>query len=50
MERRKLGLKGAEEGRDAGEWSGRLPTTGPYLLVLGTSRGGGEYRVRVEVR
>ena len=43
-------LKDAEEGRDAGEWSGRLPTTGPYLLVLGTSRGGGEYRVRVEVR
>ena len=41
-------LKGAEEGRDAGEWSGRLPATGAYLLVLGTSRGGGEYRVRVE--
>ena len=43
-------LKGAEEGRDAGEWSGRLPATGAYLLVLGTSRGGGEYWVHVEVR
>ena len=43
-------LKGTEEGRDAAEWTGRLPANGPYLLVLGTSRGGGEYRVRVEVR
>jgi hypothetical protein len=43
-------LKGTEEGRDAAEWSGRLPATGPYLLVLGTSRGGGEYAVHVEVR
>jgi len=43
-------LKGTEEGRDAAEWSGRLPTTGAYLLVLGTSRGGGEYSVHVEVR
>jgi hypothetical protein len=43
-------LKGTEEGRDAAEWSGRLRATGRYLLVLGTSRGGGEYFVHVEVR
>jgi hypothetical protein len=43
-------LEGAGEGRDAREWRGRLPTTGAYLLVIGTSRGGGEYKVRVEVR
>ncbi len=43
-------LEGAEEGRDAREWSGQLPATGRYLLVIGTSRGGGEYAVRLEVR
>ena len=42
-------LRGTEEGRDATEWSGRLPATGAYLLVLGTSRGGGEYSVHMEV-
>ena len=41
--------KRTEEGRDASEWSGRLPATGAYLLVLGTSRGGGEYSVHMEV-
>ena len=43
-------LEGAEEGRDARNWTGQLPTTGSYLLVIGTSRGGGEYLIRVEVR
>jgi hypothetical protein len=42
-------LEGSEEGRDAQHWTGRLPATGSYLLVVGTSRGGGEYSVRVEV-
>jgi hypothetical protein len=46
---RGIALKGTEEGRDAAEWSGRLPVTGPYLLVLGTSRGSGEYWVHVGV-
>jgi hypothetical protein len=43
-------LDGAEEGRDASNWAGRLPMTGSYLLVLGTSRGGGNYSLRVDVR
>jgi len=43
-------LEGADEGSDAREWRGRLPTTGAYLIVIGTSRGGGEYMVRVEAR
>ena len=43
-------LEGASEGSDAREWSGRLPATGAYLIVIGTSRGGGEYMVHVEVR
>lgn len=43
-------LPGAGEGEDAPRWSGRLPVSGKYLLVLGTMRGGGEYAVQVEVR
>ena len=43
-------LEGAGESSDAREWTGRLPTTGAYLIVIGTSRGGGEYMVRIEVR
>ena len=43
-------LPGAGEGQDAREWSGRLPVNGTYLLVLGTTRGGGEYRVRLQIR
>ncbi len=43
-------LPGAEEGKDAPAWSGRLPATGTYLLVLGTTRGGGVYRMRIEIR
>ncbi len=43
-------LTGAGDGDDARSWSGRLPVSGTYLLVLGTTRGGGEYRVRVEIR
>jgi hypothetical protein len=34
----------------ATERTGVLPATGAYLLILGTSRGGGEYHVRVEIR
>lgn len=43
-------LPRADEGQDAREWSGKLPASGEYLLVLGTSRGSGEYRVRVQIR
>jgi hypothetical protein len=42
-------LPGAAEGLDAKEWNGTLPESGNYLLVLGTTWGGGEYRIRVEI-
>jgi hypothetical protein len=37
------------EGEDARRFSGTLPATGEYLLVVGTSRGSGAYRLRVEI-
>ena len=43
-------LKGAADGDDARAWSGKLPAKGNYLLVVGTTRGGGEYNLRVEIR
>lgn len=43
-------LPGTAEGEDATGWTGVLPATGTYLLVLGTSWGGGPYRVRIEIR
>jgi hypothetical protein len=42
-------LPGAKEGDDAKGWVGTLPATGRYLLVLGTSWGGGSYRVLVKL-
>ncbi len=43
-------LPGAGERADARGWSGVLPVSGTYLLVLGTSWGSGEYRVRIAIR
>jgi hypothetical protein len=43
-------LPGAEDGADAKQWSGALPVRGDYLLVVGTSFGGGEYRLRIEIK
>ncbi len=42
-------LPGAGETQDASTWSGTLPVSGRYLLVVGTSRGGGAYRLRIEI-
>jgi hypothetical protein len=42
-------LPGTAEGEDARHFSGTLPATGDYLLVVGTSRGSGAYRLRVEI-
>ena len=42
-------LSGTAEGQDARRFSGTLPATGDYLLVVGTSRGSGAYRLRVEI-
>jgi len=43
-------LQGAGAGDDARTWSGTLPSKGDYLIVVGATRGGGEYRIRIEVR
>jgi hypothetical protein len=43
-------LPGTEETRDASTWSGTLPAAGQYLLVIGTSRGGGLYHLRIEIQ
>jgi hypothetical protein len=43
-------LPGTEETRDARAWSGTLPAAGQYLLVVGTSRGGGLYHLRIEIQ
>lgn len=40
-------LKGARDGDDARSWKGRLPQSGDYVITLGTTRGGGEYRMTV---
>ncbi len=43
-------LPGAEPGSDATRWSGAVPADGTYLLVIGTSWGGGDYRLRIVIR
>jgi hypothetical protein len=42
-------MPGALEGEDVKAWAGRLPATGSYLLVLGTTWGGGKYRLRIGI-
>ena len=42
-------LRGAGETQEASSWSGILPVTGTYLLILGTIRGGGGYRLEIEI-
>jgi hypothetical protein len=43
-------LQGAAEGDDARRFTGVLPVSGEYLLVIGTSRGSGEYRLQLGIR
>lgn len=43
-------LPGTAEGTDARAFDGRVPVSGTYLLVIGTTRGGGAYRVSVSAR
>ena len=42
-------LPGAGEGQDASAWSGRLPRSGTYLIVVGPTRGGTTFRLRVSI-
>lgn len=43
-------LPGAGEGEDATRWTGTLPQSGAYLLVVGPTRGNASYRLTVTIR
>lgn len=43
-------LRGAGETDDASLWSGQLPRSGIYLIVVGATRGGTEFRLKVSIR
>lgn len=43
-------LPGAGETDDATAWSGVLPRSGDYRIVVGGTRGNAGYRLRVEIR
>jgi hypothetical protein len=43
-------LPGAAEGEDAKAWSGILPATGAYLIVVGPTRGNATYTLKVAIR
>ena len=42
-------LHGAAAGEDTARWSGRLPTSGTYLIVVGGTRGNARYSMDVKV-
>ena len=42
-------LEGAEGGRDTTRWQGRLPRTGTWLIVVGSTRGNARYSMDVKV-
>ena len=43
-------LPGAGEGDDATRWTGVLPRTGAYILVVGPTHGNAPYRLTVSIR
>ena len=45
-----VALRGAGEGEDATAWSGVLPASGRYLIVVGGTRGNAAYRLTVAVK
>jgi hypothetical protein len=42
-------LEGAGEGDDAKSWSGKLPATTDYIIVVGSSRGNASYKLEVKI-
>lgn len=42
-------LKGAGEEDDATSWKGVLPQSGTYKIVVGATRGGTDFKLRVEI-
>jgi hypothetical protein len=43
-------LEGAGEGDDATTWSGKLPASGKYLIVVGGTRGNATYKLTVAIK
>ena len=46
---RKRTLEGASFGEDATAWSGILPATGTYTIIVGPSRQSAEYKLSVKI-
>lgn len=46
----KVTLEGAGESEDATEWSGELPVTGDYLIVVGGTRGNATYKLEIKIK
>ena len=42
-------LAHANDGDDTTRWSGRLPHSGPYLIVVGSTRGNARYSMDVKI-
>jgi hypothetical protein len=42
-------LDGAGEGDDATSWSGKLPTTTDYVIVVGGTRGNASYKLEIKI-
>jgi hypothetical protein len=42
-------LHGAADGEDASRWSGRLPKSGTYLIVVGSTRGNARFSMDVRI-
>ena len=43
-----LSKAGSED--DAKSWSGKLPKSGKYLIVVGSTRGGSDYKLKVTIK
>jgi hypothetical protein len=43
-------LEGAGEGDDAKSWSGKVPVTIDYVIVVGASRGNASYKLDVKIQ
>lgn len=43
-------LPGAGEGDDAMKWSGKLPSDGEYVIVVGGTRGNASYTLTISVK
>ena len=42
-------LQGAGETEDTTRWTGRLPRTGTYLIVVGSTRGNARYSMDIKI-